>query len=78
MAVAIERDTTTRLLSRACAWDSEAADELALPFHPELHDLASALIARGPNSTFRPTALYAPAGKIMRFVHAWLHAELRT
>ncbi len=53
----IERGTTTRLLNRMGAGDSEAAHELARLVYSELHDLASALLAREPSTTLQPTAL---------------------
>src|SRR5262245_3574118 len=57
MAAPIERGTTTRLLNRLGTGDSEAAHELAPLVYSKLHDLAGALLARGPNATLQPTAL---------------------
>jgi len=57
MAAPIERGTTTRLLNRLGAGDEDAAHELAPRVYAELHDLASALLARGSNATLQATAL---------------------
>jgi len=57
MAAPIERGTTTRLLNRLGAGDSKAAHELAPLVYSKLHDLASALLSRGPNAALQPTTL---------------------
>ena len=65
MAAPIERGTTTKLLNRLGAGDSQAGHELAPLVYSELHDLASALLARRPDATLQPTALVHEAW--MRF-----------
>ena len=65
MASSIERGTTTRLLNRLGAGDSQAAHELAPLVYSELHALASTLLARRSNATLQPTALVHEAW--MRF-----------
>ena len=65
MAAPIERGTTTRLLNRLGAGDSESAHELAPLVYSELHDIASALLVRKPDATLQPTSLVHEAW--MRF-----------
>ena len=57
MAARIDHGTTTQLLNRLSAGDSEAANELAPLVYSELHHLAGGLLARGAHATLQPTAL---------------------